>query len=229
MIKILHALNTVTGNYGFSLILFACLIKLFLWTTHRAQYRSMKDMQRLQPEMERLKKLHADDPQKQQAAMMELYKSHNVNPLGGCGPMLLQMPILFAIWRAIMGEPELFSSAYFLWIHPGPVQSMFPDLFASSLADRDLPLMLFYLLTMYLSQSLNPSPSADASQKMIGTYMTLIFGYMIWSSKWPCALVLYWSVFQFLCMLQQGWVNREKTPPITPVVAKPADAVAAGI
>ena len=228
MVNILHGLNTFTGNYGYSLILFACLVKLVLWHTHNAQYRSMKDMQRLQPEMERIKKLHADDPQKQQAEMMELYKTHNVNPLGGCGPMLLQMPILFAIWRAIMGEPALFSSAYFLWIHPGPVQSRFPDLFASCLADRDLPLMLFYLLTMYLSQSLNPSPSGDSSQKMIGTYMTLLFGYMIWSSKWPCALVLYWSVFQFLCMLQQGWVNREKAPP-APAVAKPAGAVAAGI
>src|SRR5690606_7897729 len=112
----------------------------------------------------------------------------NVNPLAGCLPMFIQMPILFAIWRAIMMDQQLFENAYFLWIHPGPLQAWFPNLLASSLAGRDLPMILFYGLTMYLSQRLTPSQSGaqGGSQKQLAVFMTLFFSYLMWTYNWPC-------------------------------------------
>lgn len=212
-ISVLKSLYAVTGSYGLALVLFAVIVKVLLYGPTQQQYKSMKDLQKIQPEMEELQKKYKQDPEEMNKAMMELYQRHGVNPLGGCLPLLIQMPILFGIWRAIMSEPQLFSNAYFLWIHPGPLQSIFPDLFASSLAGRDLPLILFYGLTMYLSQALTPMQS-KGGQKHLGLIMSLMFSYMMWVYEWPCALILYWSVFSFLTIIQQSIIMR--TPDEAP-------------
>ena len=128
--------------------------------------------------------------------------------------MLIQMPILFAIWRAIMMDQRLFENAYFMWIYPGPLQNLFPDLLASSLAGRDLPMILFYGLTMYLSQRLtstNSNTQAASQQKQMAIIMTVMFSWMMWAYNWPCALILYWSVFSLLTIIQQSIIMRSNS------------------
>ena len=136
-IAILETLNGLTGSFGLSLVLFAAFIKLMLWPLTKMQYQSMKQMQEAKPELDKIQAKYKGDTQAMNKAMAEFYTERGINPLSGCLPLLVQMPILFSIWRAIIGSPELFSNAYFLWIRPGPIQLSYPQYFASSLADRD--------------------------------------------------------------------------------------------
>jgi len=219
MAGLLDGLVHFTGNYGLALVVFALVIKTLLYRPTVQMYRSTKDMEKIRPKMEALKKQCGDDTKKFNEEMMKLYSEHNVNPLAGCLPMLVQMPILFGIWRAITSHPETFKSAYFLWMHPGTLQSMFPGYFASSLAEADIALVLFYGFMMILSQQFTPG-TGDPNQKTIGLYMSFVFSFMVWKMKWPCALVLYWSAFQFFSVLQQVWILKMLAQP-TPSLKKP--------
>lgn len=214
MITLLRGIESVTGSYGLAIVVFAVIIKLLLYVPTKQQYQAMKDMQKIQPEIQRLQELYKDDQNTLQQKQMELMREHNVNPLAGCLPMLIQMPILFAIWRAIMMDQRLFENAYFMWIYPGPLQNLFPDLLASSLAGRDLPMILFYGLTMYLSQRLtstNSNTQAASQQKQMAIIMTVMFSWMMWAYNWPCALILYWSVFSLLTIIQQSIIMRSNS------------------
>lgn len=212
MTGLLAAINHFTGNYGLTLVVFAAIIKLVLYKPTLQMYRSQKDMEKIKPKMEALKKQHADDPKKLNEEIMKMYSEAGVNPLAGCLPLLVQMPIIFGILRAISSNPDTYRSAYFLWIHPGTLQGMFPHYFASSLADADLAMVLFYGFMMLLSQKFTPS-QGDPQQKAIGLYMSVFFTYMMWSMKWPCALILYWSSFQFFSVLQQVWILKTLALP----------------
>jgi len=139
-----------------------------------------------------------------------------INPLSGCLPIIVQMPILFSIWRAIIGSPELFSNAYFLWVRPGPIQLSYPQYFASSLADRDALLILLYGVTMVIQQQLTPS-GGQGNQKHIGLVMSIFFTGLMWWYSWPCALIIYWVVFNFLNIIQQGLIHGTASNPATPV------------
>ena len=217
MIELLRSLEGITHSYGLAIVIFAVLIKLVLYYPTKQQYQSMQDMQKIQPEIQRLQELYRDDQATLQQKQMELFREHNVNPMAGCLPMLIQMPILFAIWRAIMMDQRLFEGAYFMWIHPGPLQAWFPDYLASSLAGRDLPMILFYGLTMYLSQRLTPAQTSNSGQqKQMAIIMTLMFSWMMWAYNWPCALILYWSVFSLLTIVQQAIIMRSYDAPDVP-------------
>lgn len=226
-IAVLESLNTLTGSYGLSLVFFACLIKLALWPLTNMQFKGMKEMQAIQPELERLKKLHGKDQMAFAQAQQDLMKEKGINPLSSCLPLLVQMPILLSIWQAIMGAPELFASAYFLWIRPGPLQLNFPDLFASSLADRDLLLILIYGVTMVIQQMLTPT-TGQAFQKKLGLGMSIFFTWLMWWYAWPCAMIVYWVVFNFLSIIQQGLIHRshaeDVADPATSAVPAPAKA-----
>ncbi len=206
-ISVLESLNALTGNFGLSLVFFAALIKIALWPLTNLQYKSMKVMQDAKPEMDEIQKKHKGDTQAMNTAMAEFYKERGINPLSGCLPVVVQMPILFSIWRAIIGSPELFSNAYFLWIRPGPIQLSYPQYFASSLADRDALLILLYGVTMVIQQQLTPS-GGQANQKKIGLFMSVFFTGLMWWYSWPCALIVYWVVFNFLNIIQQGIIHR---------------------
>lgn len=231
MAGLLDALSQATGSYGLALILFAGIIKMFLFRPTLQMYKSQKDVEKIKPRMDEIRKKYADDPQQQQQEMMKLYSEAGVNPLAGCLPLLVQMPILFGIWKAITSNPDTFRSAYFLWIHPGSLQTQMPGYFASSLAEADLALVVFYGFMMVLSQQFTPT-TGDATQKSIGLYMSVFFSVMVWQMKWPCALVLYWSAFQFFSLLQQVWImkhlaNQPEAPPKPPSAAIPLPPAAA--
>ncbi len=215
-IHVLESLNSLTGSFGLSLVFFAALIKIALWPLTNMQYKSMKAMQDAKPEIDKIQAKHKGDTQAMNKAMADFYMERKINPLSGCLPIIVQMPILFSIWRAIIGSPELFSNAYFLWVRPGPIQLSYPQYFASSLADRDALLILLYGVTMVIQQQLTPS-GGQGNQKHIGLVMSIFFTGLMWWYSWPCALIIYWVVFNFLNIIQQGLIHGTASNPATPV------------
>lgn len=214
-IRVLESLNSFTGSFGLSLVLFATLIKVALWPLMNMQYKSMKVMQDAKPEIDKIQAKYKGDTQAMNKAMGEFYMERKINPLSSCLPMIVQMPILFSIWRAIIGSPDLFSNSYFLWVRPGPMQWSYPQYFASSLADRDALLILFYGVTMVIQQQLTPS-GGQKNQKQIGLFMSIFFTGLMWWYSWPCALIIYWICFNFLSIVQQGMIHRSAPSPEKP-------------
>lgn len=207
----LTALHGVTHSYGWSVIIFALGIKLLLYYPTQQQYKSMKDMQLIQPEMKRIQEKYKDDPERLQRENMELFKKHNVNPLGGCLPMLAQMPILYGIYGGIRdifltpGHPPI-AKETFLWIGSS-LADKYPHFFAQDFGHNDTLLVLFYGFSMWLSQRATMVPTADPAQaqqqKMMNTFMPLFFTWMMWKWALPCALVLYWCMFNLFNVIQQ--------------------------
>lgn len=202
-----------TGNYGWALILLALVIKLILYFPNKKQFEAMKNMQAVQPEMQKIQELYKDKPEVLNTKMMELYKKHNVNPLSGCLPMVIQLPILWAIYNTVMGYQDIFERSYFLWMGT-PLSYKYPEIFAKSLAGQDIGLLIIYGFTMYLVQKTTSATSSDSkmaqSQASMGMFMTVFFTWMMWVWKFPSALMLYWLVFNIFSIIQQIMIMNEK-------------------
>lgn len=206
----LNFLQGLTGSYAFAIIFFTIVIKLLLYPLTEKQYRSMKEMQAIQPEIRKLQDRYKDDQKRMQEEQMKLFAKHKINPLGGCFPLLIQMPILIGIYSTIMNFKNVFAGEHipFLWIG-GHLSERYPDYFASSLAGTDTPLLVLYGVSMYLSQKLTVTDPATAqSQKTMNTFMPIFFTWMLWSWKLPCAMVLYWLCFNLLGLIQQAHIIR---------------------
>ncbi|MDQ7826756.1 MAG: YidC/Oxa1 family membrane protein insertase [Candidatus Eremiobacteraeota bacterium] len=220
LMQVIDFLYELTGNYGWSIVILSGLIKVALYIPTNQQYKAMKDMQAIQPEIKKLQEKFKDDPQKMNAEMMLLYKKHKVNPLGGCIPLLIQMPILWGIWQTISGYNEVFARAYFLWIG-SPLSYKYPAVFAKSLAGHDMPLLILYGFSMYLTQKTSTSDPATAKAQMgMSIFMPIFFTYMMWQWKFPCALILYWLMFNLLSVFQQAMIMKSSKP--APAVEKGA-------
>lgn len=203
LMQLLNFLYGFTGNYGWSLILLAVVIKVLLYVPTQQQFQAMKDMAAVQPEIKKLQEKHKADPKKLQAEQMELFKKHKINPLGGCLPILIQLPILWGIWGTIMKYKGLFEKVDFFWIG-SPLSVKYPKIVAASLASPDLPMLLLYAVSMYLSQALTVTDKATAqTQKTMNIIMPVMFTYFMWAGKFPSALILYWLVFNILSIFQQ--------------------------
>jgi len=208
---LLDGLYQVTGSYGWAIILFSVVVKLALYYPTRQQYQSMKKMQLLQPEMQKIQNLYKDDPQKMQAEQMMLFKKHNVNPLSGCLPLLIQFPFLWAIFKLIESYKGEFENQTFLWIG-GPLSHQFPKIFATSLAVSDIPLLLLYGYSMYMTSKLGSvDNNMGASQVYMTIGMPILFTYMMWKWNFPSALVLYWRPFNLLSIIHQSFMMREES------------------
>lgn len=182
-------------NWGVAIILLTLMVKAVLYPLTRASYISMAKMKALAPKMEALKKLHADDKVKLQQAMMGLYKTEKVNPIGGCLPMILQIPVFLGLYWALLSSVEL-RQASFLWIH----DLSSPDPFYI------LPVVL--AISMFLQTFLNP-PASDPVQAKMMRFMPLAFSVMFFF--FPAGLVLYWLINNILSMAQQYYVNKHVT------------------
>ncbi len=178
-------------NWGYAIILLTVVVKMILYPLTRASYISMAKMKVLAPKMERLKSQYATDKTKLQKAMMELYKSEKVNPIGGCLPMLLQIPVFIGLYWALLSSVEL-RQAPFLWIQ---------DL---SRPDPYYILPVILAITMFLQTFLNPPPTDPVQAKMM-KIMPVAFSVMFFF--FPAGLVLYWLVNNILSMAQQWYVN----------------------
>ena len=190
----LNITNSVTGNYGLDIIILAIFLKiLFTPLTHKSQ-KSMKEMQKLQPEVKRLQQKYKEDKQTLNREIMELYKRRKVNPFGGCLPLLLQMPVFFALYRAFLGAIELRHSPFILWIR--------------DLADKD-PTYITPLLmgaTMYFQQKMT-TVSADPTQMKMMSLMPIFFTFIF--LNFPSGLVLYWLITNVLAIGHQLYINRK--------------------
>jgi YidC/Oxa1 family membrane protein insertase len=183
----------IVGNWGWAIILLTCAVKLVLFPLSAKSYRSMAKMRVIAPEMQRLKEEHGEDRMKFSQEMMALYKKEQVNPLSGCLPLLLQMPIFLALYWVLMESVELRHAPWLGWIQ---------DL---SAMDPLFILPLIMGVTMYVQQMLNPQPT-DPMQAKVFKLMPIIF--TVFLLFFPAGLVLYWIVNNLLTILQQWLVNR---------------------
>ncbi|WP_029914436.1 membrane protein insertase YidC [Pelobacter seleniigenes] len=182
------------GNYGFSIILLTICIKLLFWPLTQKSYKSMKGMQKLQPEMKRLRDKFGSDKQRLNQEMMKFYKDHKVNPLGGCLPMVIQIPVFFALYRVLLGSIELRHAPFILWI---------TDLSAK---DPYYVTPLIMGVTMFLQQKMTPT-NMDPTQAKIMLLMPVVFTFMF--LNFPSGLVVYWLVNNLLTILQQYLIKRQ--------------------
>ena len=204
MLKFLHK---YVGNYGVAIILVTVLIKLLFWPVSQKGMKSMKTMQKLQPKMAKLREKYKDDKQLQQQEMIKLYQTYKVNPVGGCLPMVIQIPVFFALYKVLLQTIELRHAPFFLWI---------TDL---SAPDRlfigfDLPfvggipvLTLLMGATMFLQQKMTPA-TGDPTQQKVMMFMPVIFTFMF--LNFASGLVLCWFVNNLLSIGQQYLVNRHE-------------------
>lgn len=213
LLKGLLWLKRFCGNYGLGIILLTLIVKLLFWPiTHRSNV-SMRKMQMIQPEVQEIRKKYQKDPQKMNTQIMQLYKTHKVNPLGGCFPILLQLPVFFALYSTLNGAIELRQSA-FLWA--GDLSK--PDTVATIPIFGGIavnPLILAMVITMIIQQKMTPSAADPAQQKMmmIMPLVMLIFLYSL-----PSGLTLYWTVSQIISIIQlitnKKFEKKEKLQPV---------------
>ncbi len=204
----LEFFHGLVGNWGWAIILLTVLVKLILWPLSSKSYRSMAKMRVIAPEMQRMKEEFGEDRMRFSQEMMALYKREQVNPLAGCLPLLLQMPIFLALYWVLMESVELRHAPWMFWIQD--LSSMDPWFI--------LPLIMG--ATMYIQQMLNPQPT-DPMQAKVFKIMPVIF--TVFLLFFPAGLVLYWIVNNLITILQQTLINksvakdRAKRDEATPV------------
>ena len=192
---VLSFLQTIVGNWGFSIILVTFVVKLFLYPLSNAQYRSFGKMRRIQPKMQLLKERYGDDRQKMGQETMKMYKKEGVNPLGGCLPLLVQMPVFFALYWVLMESVEIRQAPFIFWID---------DL---SLKDPLYILPLVMGASMWLMQKMQPTAAnMDPMQQKIMQFMPVMMTAFFFF--FPSGLVLYWVVNNLLSIGQQTFVTK---------------------
>ena len=212
LLQTLEFLNRLVHSWGWSIILLSILVYLVLYPLSIKQMRSMKEMQAIQPKVEELRKQFKDNPQKLNKEIMELYKLHKVNPLGGCLPLLLQMPIFFALYQALMRSVAL-RGAKFLWIkdlsEPDRLFTLPVSLPVLGNEFNILPIIM--AIGMFFQQKMTSAASGGAAaeqQKIMLIVMPVMFGFIFY--RMPSGLVLYWLVNSVLMLLFQLRMNRAK-------------------
>ncbi|WP_449468332.1 membrane protein insertase YidC [Stenotrophomonas humi] len=192
---VLNQVHKLVGNWGWAIVGLVILLKMALFPLANAQFKSQAKMRKFQPRIAQLKERYGDDKQKFQTAMMELYKKEKINPLGGCLPLLIQMPIFFALYWVLVESVELRQAPWFGWIQ---------DLTAR---DPYFILPLINIAVMWFTQKLTPAVGMDPMQQKMMQFMPLVFGVMM--AFMPSGLVLYWVVNGSLSLLQQ-WAMIKK-------------------
>jgi YidC/Oxa1 family membrane protein insertase len=187
LLKNIHAL---IGNWGWSIILLTMLIKAVFFKLSETSYRSMANMRKLQPRIQAIRERHAGDKQKVNQAMMDLYKREKINPMGGCLPILVQIPVFIALYWMLLESVELRQAPFMLWIQ---------DL---SAPDPFYVLPLLMGVSMFLQQRLNPAPPDPIQAKVMMALPVVFTVFFLW---FPSGLVLYWLVNNILSIAQQ-WV-----------------------
>ena len=223
---VLDHLYKLFGNFGLAILGLTVVVKLVFFPLQTASFRSMSKMKKLQPHMEALKKTHGDDPQKLQMAMMELYKREKANPLSGCVPILLTIPVFIALYKVLFVTIEMRQAPFYGWIHdlsaPDPTSLL--NLFGLIPYNPQavLPHFLLFLsigvwpiimgFTQFLQGKLNPAPT-DPVQARMFTFMPVIFTFMF--AALPAGLVIYYCWNNFLTLIQQTIIMKREGVEIT--------------
>jgi YidC/Oxa1 family membrane protein insertase len=213
---VLDWLNKALGNFGLAILGLTVVVKILFFPLANASFRAMGKMKKLQPQMEALKKEHAEDPQKFQVAMMELYKREKANPIAGCVPILLTIPVFFALYKVLFVTIEMRHAPFYGWIHDlsAPDPTSYLNLFGLLPFNPHtvLPSFLMFLslgvwpliygVTMWVQQKLNPAPTDPVQQKMFA-FMPIIFTFLF--ASFPAGLVIYYTWNNVLTIIQQ-WI-----------------------
>jgi YidC/Oxa1 family membrane protein insertase len=198
MFWVMELMHKFLGNWGWTIVVFTIAIKLALFPLSAAGYRSMAKMKVVTPKMTALKERFKNEPQKLNAAMMELYKTEKINPLGGCLPILIQMPVFLSLYWVLQASVEMRGAPWVGWIH---------DL---TQPDPLFILPVLYAISMYITTKLSPAPADPVQAKMM-LFMPLLFSVMF--LFFPSGLVLYWVVNNVLSIGQQWVINNKIVPP----------------
>jgi YidC/Oxa1 family membrane protein insertase len=191
---LMEKIHGVVGNWGLAIIFVTLIIKLIFYKLSEAGYKNMANMRRLTPKLKALKERFGDDRQKMSQAMMEIYKKEKINPLGGCLPILVQIPVFIALYWVLLESVELRQAPLFLWIQ---------DL---STKDPYYVLPLLMGISMFIQQKLNPPPMDPVQQKVM-QFLPVIF--TAFFAFFPAGLVLYWVVNNILSIAQQWYITRK--------------------
>ena len=214
-----HAINWFygyVGNFGLAIIAFTILMRLILFPLAHISFKSMAKMKKLQPEMKLLKETYPDDKQKMQQELMALYKREGANPVAGCLPIMVQIPIFFSLYKVLFVTIEMYHAPFYGWIHdlsaPDPLGlitlfGIFPWDFPSFLSIINIGILPIIMgFTMWLQQKLNPAP-ADPTQARIFALLPFVFTFIL--AGFAAGLVLYWSVNNILSIAQQWFIQRK--------------------
>ena len=194
MFLLLQFIQGYVGNWGWTIVILTILIKLVLYPLSYKGMVSMQKLKDLAPKMKEIQAKYKDDKQKQSMHMMELYKKHGANPMGGCLPLILQIPVFFAIYRVLLNAIELKGAPWMFWVH--------------DLAEMDPYFVLPVLMgvTMFLQQKITPNTMQDEVQKKIFQFLPVIFTFFfLW---FPAGLTLYWFINNLFTIGQQYFINQ---------------------
>src|SRR5579864_914869 len=208
----------LVGNFGIAILIVTVIVKLLFFPLANKSYASMAKMKAVQPQMAMIKERYADDKAKQQQAMMELYKKEQINPLAGCLPIAIQIPVFFSLYKVLFITIEMRHAPFYGWIHDLSAQdptNIFTLFGLIAVDPSQVPLFGHYLvlgawpivmgITMWFQTKLNPTPP-DPTQKMIFDWMPVLFTFML--SSFSAGLVIYWAWNNTLSVLQQSFIMK---------------------
>ncbi|MCY1707879.1 membrane protein insertase YidC [Pannonibacter sp. SL95] len=214
MFFVIDWLFHLVGNFGVAILLVTVLVKLLFYPLANKSYVSMSKMKLVQPQMMDIREKYKDDKAKQQQALMELYKTEKINPLAGCLPVLIQIPVFFALYKVLFVTIEMRHAPFFGWIHDlsAPDPTTLFNLFGLIPWDPPTFLMLgvwplIMGVTMFVQMKMNPAPT-DPAQQIIFTWMPVLFTFML--ASFPAGLVIYWAWNNSLSITQQYVIMRRQ-------------------
>ncbi len=210
MLWTLNFFHNIFGNYGVAIILVTILIKLIFWPITNKGMKSMKNMQKLQPKITKLREKYKNDPTKMNQEMMALYKTYKINPLGGCLPMLIQIPFFFALYKVLLSSIELRHAPFMLWINDLSA----PDRLMISGVDipfvHGIPVLTLLMgASMYFQMKTTPTTVTDPTQAKIMQFLPVVFTFMF--LNFASGLVLYWFTNNLLSIAQQRAIHKQTT------------------
>ena len=205
------------GNWGWSIVAMTFVVRLLIWPLYRKSYISMKRMSQLQPHMKELKEKYPNDPQKVNTGMMKLYQEYGISPLGGCLPMLLQIPIFFSFFYVLQTAAEFRGAEWCGWVTD---LSQMDTVFSFPLMGWDVPVNVLPILmaaTMIIQMHMTPA-TGDPTQVKIMRWMPLLF--FVFCYTYPSALALYWTTTNVISIIQTLIIKRVPIPELTKVTPK---------
>lgn len=214
LFQLMEAINSVVHNFGVTILILTVIVRLFFFPLANKQYASMAKMKKLQPQMEQLRERYKDDKVKQQQELMDLYRRERVNPIAGCLPILLQLPVFFALYKVLYITIDMRHAPFFGWIKdlsaPDPTSlfnlfGLLPFAVPEFLHIGVWPLLMG--ITMWLQMQLNPQ-QPDPVQQQIFNWMPVLFTFLL--ASFPAGLVIYWAWSNVLSLAQQYYIMRRQ-------------------
>jgi YidC/Oxa1 family membrane protein insertase len=219
--QVIFFIHRFVPNLGWCLVILAALVRLVFWQLNTAQFKAMIAMQKIAPQLKKLQEKYGkSDPQRYQQETMALYKSAGANPLAGCWPMLVQYPIIIAVFYVVTLHKDLYAQTGFLWVG-SQLAHLFPSVIAANLSLPDWPLLVMYAASLYVSMRYTTMPPSDPAQaqqlKIMQIISPLMFGFFAIRTHWPSAMILYWFAYNVFTMGQQLYLLRRYHQPLSAI------------